>query len=72
MLCHVYMSPDVKAVPCDPLPQPVSYLGTAVVTGVLTMSVAWILFDFTDTPGGGERTALWGGQRSVRWLAGLG
>ncbi|KIZ00749.1 hypothetical protein MNEG_7211 [Monoraphidium neglectum] len=33
---------------------PVSYLGTAVVTGVLTMSVAWILFDFTDTPGGGN------------------
>jgi len=48
---------------CAPVPetqslmhtrQPVGYLGTAVVTGLLCTAVVWILFDFTDTPGGGE------------------
>ncbi|KAI8476916.1 MAG: hypothetical protein J3K34DRAFT_516176 [Monoraphidium minutum] len=33
---------------------PVGYLGTAAVTGLLCTALAWILFDFTDTPGGGN------------------
>lgn len=41
--------------PAHPPAQPVGYLLTACVTGLLCTAIAWILFDFTDDPGGGER-----------------
>jgi hypothetical protein len=30
--------------------QPFEFLATAASTGVMTMALAWVLFDFTDSP----------------------
>jgi hypothetical protein len=30
--------------------KPVSFVGCRASTGLMTMSLAWVLFDFTDAP----------------------
>lgn len=45
-------SPAVAAPgrPAPPAAQPLEFLATAASTGVMCMALAWVLFDFTDTP----------------------
>lgn len=51
--------------------QPVGYLGTAVVCGLLCTAIAWVLFDFTDTPGGGAFLMCGGLQMGVEQAGGV-
>jgi len=32
---------------------PLGFLGCAVVSGLIVMAIAWVLFDFTDSPPSG-------------------
>jgi hypothetical protein len=32
------------------LPQPLEFVGCTLSTGVMSMALAWVLFDFTDDP----------------------
>lgn len=36
--------------PCPAPAQPVSFIGCTLSTGLLTMALAWVLFDFVDDP----------------------